>query len=274
MDDIAKYNVSRWRALASAGAIFTRPDFKLDRDSASQRLDPEGKLGELAGKEVLCLAGGGGQQSVAFALLGASVTVVDLSEEQLQRDAAAADHYKLNLNLVRSDMRDLSALSENSFDIVQHSYSLNFVRDAGAVFREVARVLRMGGVYWFNCANPASIGVRLGEWNGTGYVLALPYLDGAEIVSPDEPWVFKGEHPVHAIPPRKEYRHTLSALVKGLTKYGFRITDLSEDNFGIPDSNGEPGSPEHLSAFAPPWMTVWAEKEQSPVAAPKRFSRE
>jgi len=260
MDDIAKYNVNRWRALASAGAIFTRPDFKLDRDSASHRLDPEGKLGDLAGKEVLCLAGGGGQQSVAFALLGAKVTVVDLSEEQLQRDTEAATHYNLKLNLVRSDMRDLSALNQNAFDIVHHSYSLNFVRDAGAVFREVARVLRTGGVYWFHCANPASIGIRQWDWNGTGYVLTLPYLDEAEIVYPDEPWVFKGEHPVHAIPPCKEYRHTLSTIVKGLTKHGLRITDLTEENFGIPDSNGEPCSPEHRSAFAPPWLIVWAEK--------------
>jgi 2-polyprenyl-3-methyl-5-hydroxy-6-metoxy-1,4-benzoquinol methylase len=260
MDDIANYNVNRWRALAAAGAIFTRPDFKLDRDSARHRLDPEGKLGDLGGKEVLCLAGGGGQQSVAFALLGANVTVADLSEEQLQKDAAAAAHYKLNLKLLRSDMRDLSALSPNSFDIVQHSYSLNFVRDAGEVFRQVARVLRTGGVYWFHCANPASIGIRQEDWNGRGYVLTLPYRDGEEIVSTDEPWVFKGEHPIHDIPPRKEYRHALGTLVKGLTRHGFRITDLTEDNFGIPDSNGEPGTPEHLSAFAPPWLFVWAEK--------------
>jgi ubiquinone/menaquinone biosynthesis C-methylase UbiE len=260
MDDIAKYNVTRWRALVSANAIFTRPDFNLDRDSARHLLDPEGKLGELAGKEVLCLASGGGRQSVAFALLDANVTVADLSEEQLQRDAVAAAHYKLKVNLVRSDMRDLSAFDDKSFDIVYHGYSLNFVRDAGAVFRQVARVLRTGGVYSFGCANPAFMGIRLGDWNGTGYLLTLPYLDGVEVVYPDEPWVFKGELPVHAIPPGKEYRHTLSTIVKGLTKHGLRITDLNEENFGTPDSNGEPCTPEHRSAFAPPWLTVWAVK--------------
>ena len=40
--------------------------------------------------DVLCLAAGGGQQSVAFALLGANVTVFDLSETQLEHDRLAA----------------------------------------------------------------------------------------------------------------------------------------------------------------------------------------
>ena len=47
LDDIAKYNVDRWRSLASAEAIFTRPDFRLDRNSARKRLDPQGKLGDV-----------------------------------------------------------------------------------------------------------------------------------------------------------------------------------------------------------------------------------
>ncbi len=39
------------------------------------------------------------------------------------------------------------------------------------------------------------------------------------------------------------------------------VTDLSEENFGIPDSGAEPGTPEHLSAFAPPWLVFWARKD-------------
>src|SRR5215831_2222070 len=192
MDDIAKYNLDRWRSLASAEAIFTRPDFDLDKQTALKRLDPERKLGDVAGKEVLCLASGGGQQSVAFALLDANVTVVDLSEEQLQKDAAAAAHYKVQVNLVRKDMRDLSSFEASSFDVVYHSYSLNFVPDVREVFRQVARVLRTEGIYRFNCANPAFMRIRGSDWTGRGYLITLPYLDGAEIVYRDEDWVFRG----------------------------------------------------------------------------------
>jgi 2-polyprenyl-3-methyl-5-hydroxy-6-metoxy-1,4-benzoquinol methylase len=173
LDDVAKYNIDRWRALVSADAIFCQPAFRLDKHSARNRLDPEGRLGDVAGQQVLCLAGGGGQQSIAFALMGAIVTVADLSQEQLQKDAETAAQYKLNLNLLQSDMRDLSILGESSFDIVWHPYSINFVPEVRAVFGQVARVLKTGGVYRFNCANPAFMGVRGADWNGRGYVLGL-----------------------------------------------------------------------------------------------------
>lgn len=98
MDEVAQYNIERWRALTQTNALFTRPYLTLDEAAARARLDPEGRLGDLRGKNVLCLAGGGGQQSVAFALLGANVTVVDLSEEQLQTDRAAAAYYTFDCN--------------------------------------------------------------------------------------------------------------------------------------------------------------------------------
>ena len=70
MDEVAKYNIERWTALVGANAVFTRPALHLDPASAQAELDPERRLGTVAGKDVLCLACGGGQQSVAFALLG------------------------------------------------------------------------------------------------------------------------------------------------------------------------------------------------------------
>ena len=65
MDEIAKYNQARWKALVEADALFTRPNLNLDFDSARQVVDSVGKLGEVAGRDVLCLAGGGGRQSAA-----------------------------------------------------------------------------------------------------------------------------------------------------------------------------------------------------------------
>src|SRR5579862_1851469 len=94
LDEIAEYNVKRWKALAEAGALFTRPALDLTAASARESLDPEGRLGELAGKRVLCLASGGGKQSAMFALLGCQVTVLDISQDQLLRDRQAARHYQ------------------------------------------------------------------------------------------------------------------------------------------------------------------------------------
>src|ERR1051325_6171097 len=113
MDEVAEYNRARWRALAERGALYTRPMLDLDVEQARAWLDPSGWLGELEGRRVLCLAGGGGRESACFALLGARVTVFDLSEEQLGQDALAAAHYGFEVETVRGDMRDLSALDSD-----------------------------------------------------------------------------------------------------------------------------------------------------------------
>lgn len=90
MDDIYHHNQKRWDMLASANALFSRPALRLDAEGARRRIDPEGRLGAVQGKRVLCLASGGGQQSAAFALLGAEVTVLDIAEGQLERDRQVA----------------------------------------------------------------------------------------------------------------------------------------------------------------------------------------
>ena len=78
-DKITEFNKSRWEAMAKGEIIFSRPWKNLDRESARKKLDSLDLLGDIKGKKVLCLASGGGQQSVAFALLGADVTVNHVS---------------------------------------------------------------------------------------------------------------------------------------------------------------------------------------------------
>jgi SAM-dependent methyltransferase len=257
MDEIAQYNSDRWDALARARAVFTRPRLDLTAYDAQMLVDPERRFGEIAGKQVLCLAGGGGQQSAAFALLGAVVTVLDLSATQLQRDRQAAAHYNLQVRTEQGDKRDLARFEPGIFDIVYQPYSLNFVPDVGAVFRAVARVTRVGGSYGFNCANPFLAGLTAHDWDGTGYPLSRPYLDGAEINYADEPWVFRGERPRESILGPREYRHTLSTLINGLVEQGFAITHLAEENLGTPDVSAAPGTIEHFTAIAPPWLGFW-----------------
>lgn len=254
MDDIARYNAQRWGALVRANALFTRPRLSLDASSARKYLDPRGRLGDLTGKAVLCLASGGGQQSAAFALLGAVVTVLDLSSGQLARDREAASHYNVQVKTVQGDMRDLSQLTPGSFDLVWQPYSLNFVPDARAVFREVARVIRPGGTYYFMCANPFVCGLNQKDWNGDGYSLRRPYVDGAEITYEDEDWVYD-RNGASAIPGPREYRQTLSRLVNGLCEQGFLVGGLNEITAEVPDP--EPGSWGHFTAIAPPWLEFW-----------------
>jgi SAM-dependent methyltransferase len=216
-------------------------------------IDIEGKLGNVKGKNVLCLAAGGGQQSAAFGLLGANVTVLDLSETQLQRDVEAANHYGLDVKIHQGDMRNLSRFTPDSFDIVWQAHSINFVPDVREVYQQVARVLIDGGMYRLHCTNPFTHTVIDDKWNGEGYLLKDAYVDG-EIEYPDPHWdvtEFDGENQKIAGP--REFRHTLSTLVNGLIESGFTIDGLWEDTS---DQTGpEPGSWEHFKSIAAPWIT-------------------
>jgi len=258
MDDLTKYNLARWKALVEADALFTRQALSLGATSAQHMLDPERRLGDVASKDVLCLACGGGQQSVAFALLRANVTVFDLSEAQLNRDREAAARFNVDIKILQGDMQDLSPFEDAAFDIVYHSYSLGFVPNARVVFQQVARVLRPGGVYHFMCANPFFLGMQEKDWNGEGYTIKYPYVNGAEIIYEDQEWVYDRRKSSAAIPPPREFRHTLSALISGLVEQGFIIQHVSDYSGLNPDSNAEPGTWSHFVSIAPPWLSFWA----------------
>lgn len=253
MDEVAEYNVRRWRALAERGALYTRPMLDLDAEEARGWLDPEGWLGELGGRRVLCLAGGGGRESACLALLGARVTVFDLSREQLERDRLAAEHYGAHVETLRGDMRDLSALHGAGFDLVWHSYSLNFVPDPRRAFREVARVVRPGGLYRLMCANPFVMGATPRDWDGRGYALTRAYAEGALVEGADEGWLYERE-PDEPAPPAREYRHGLGTLLGGLAGNGFRVLRATEDVSMYPDPSAEPGTWEHFVSVVRPWL--------------------
>ncbi len=260
MDAVAQYNQARWKALAEANALFTRPRLDLDVDTARAFVDPTRLLGELKGKDVLCLAGGGGQQSAAFALLGANVTVVDLSSEQLERDLHVAKPYGFEIRTLQADMRDLSTLEENSFDVVHQAYSLNFVPNCLEVFAQAARVLRSGGLYRVACANPFTMGAKSSDWNGSGYIFGEPYVQDAVITYDDQDWVYNRESNVEIAKP-VEYRHTLSTIVNGLIGSGFSILHVSDSSDMHPDAASDPGSWNHFVAYAPPWLSFLARLE-------------
>jgi ubiquinone/menaquinone biosynthesis C-methylase UbiE len=257
-DDAYLYNHARWEALAKANALFTRPKLDLDKVTARDYLglDRLGVTWDLMGKNVLCLASGGGQQSAAFALLGAKVSVFDVSPSQLERDKAAAEHYEVEIGLFQGDMRDLSCFGSESFDIIWQPYSLTFVPDSRVVFHEVSRILRVGGLYHLMCANPFFAGLTHNNWNGDGYTLKLPYEDETVTSYPDQEWVYEQSQSLSKIQEPIEYRQTLSRIMNGLIKEGLLLAYFSEIKSNDPESL--PGSWGHFAEIAPPWMEfIW-----------------
>jgi SAM-dependent methyltransferase len=258
MDDLSRYNRDRWNALAAAGVEFSLPWLDLDQATARVRIDALGLLGDLAGKRVLCLAGGGGQQSAAFGILGAIVTVFDLSDEMLARDQAAAAHYKTDICTIQGDLRDMSALEDDSFDVVWHAHSLTFVPDINPIYDGVSRVLRTGGIYHVSAWNPLAYGADE-RWTGEGYLLRGSYVEGAEAVSGEGVWDFvDGDGHSKQVAAPREFQHTLTALVNGLIQRGFVLLNLHEEPDG--NTSATPGSWDHFCSVVPPWICIWALK--------------
>jgi ubiquinone/menaquinone biosynthesis C-methylase UbiE len=258
-DAIYRFNHDRWEALVKADALFSRPWLTETKASALHRLDPLGLLGDVAGKDVLCLAGGGGQQSVAFALNGAHVSVFDISAGQLERDQQAARQYGYAVSTFQGDMRDLRVFDIDAFDIVSQPYSLNFVPDCREVYAQVARVLRPGGLYSFWAANPFASGLGTNSWNGTAYEIGSLYEQGQQTQYQDEAWVFPSGSSASRPPGPREYRQLLSTLINGLIDEGFDLLHMNEET-GHPATNKlVPGEWGHFTAVMPPWLSFLAQ---------------
>jgi SAM-dependent methyltransferase len=258
MDPIAARNRRFWDRLVRDGNVYTRPWLDLDIDMlrafAAGDIEvlpepyayvyPPDVFEHVAGKRVLCLATGGGQQSAVFGLLEADVTVLDLSEGQLAADRRTADHYGYEVNLIHGDMRDLSALPEGAFDLVYQAISMVFVPDPREVYGGVARVLRSGGLYRLGACNPATEIVEESSWDGSGYRILEPYA-GGRIVGADA----------------FEFRHLLSDTFNGLVEAGLMIRGVWEDPRHLSVTTGAaPGTYEHMLGFVGVYFAIVAER--------------
>lgn len=213
------------------------------------------------GDEILCLAGGGGQQSVIYSLLGAHVTVLDLTDEQLQRDQAAADHYGYEVTTIEDDMRDLTSLSSNHYQKVHQPISLLYVPDLKVIYSGVNGVLKEGGLYYSDYTFPPLYMSEDMGWDGKGYVhrFSQPYRNGQVLEREGDGTMTFSEGESFG-----ESNHTLSDIVNGLTGSGFLIVGLWEnprDKAREADfAQSTPGSAAHKSSILPFGLTVIAQK--------------
>lgn len=101
---------------------------------------------DLAGKRIAVL--GSGDNLVLFALagMGARVTSVDISENQLAVARQRAAELELAVEFLRSAVSDLSALPDGTFDLVYTGGHIAiWVSDLRKFYSEAARILKPGG---------------------------------------------------------------------------------------------------------------------------------
>lgn len=257
--DFLNTNRTAWDRRAMVGARHTGRARADHLQLPLPVLDPEGWFeGAISGRDVLCLASGGGLQSALCAAAGARVTVVDLSPEMLRQDVETARAHGFSIRVVEADMRSLDALGDASFDLVIHPVSTCYVPEVRPVFEQVARVLRCGGIYVSQHKQPAS--QQAAAMPSTqGYVVREPCVSG------HQPAPIPGEWR-HREPDAVEFIHTLQDLLGGLCASGFVIEALREPQHG--DRHAAAGTFEHRSAYLPPFVKLKARRKPRAVDSP------
>ncbi|HEX3047797.1 MAG TPA: class I SAM-dependent methyltransferase [Bacillota bacterium] len=236
--DILTHNREAWNHEVSQGNIWTKPvDSRLIAEARSGRWSvlltptkpvPRVWFGDLGHRKVLCLASGGGQQGPILAAAGAEVTVFDNSPAQLAQDRMVAERDGLIIRIEQGDMRDLGRFPAETFDLVFHPVSNNFVDDVNEVWRECYRVLKNGGCLLAGFSNPLTYIFDFQEWDEHHNLVVkyrIPYSDLEQL--PKEQLKARIEAKLTL-----EYGHSLADQIGGQIQAGFVINGFYEDSSG------------------------------------------
>lgn len=235
--DVFQHNSVAWDHEAKRGSPWTQPVSPEEIQKARQgnfkiiltptKRVPDAWLGNVRGRRILCLASGGGQQGPLLAAAGSAVTVLDASEEQLKRDQLVAKRDQLDLKTILGDMRDLSALADDEFDLIIHPVSNCFIPDVRPVWKECFRVLKKNGTLLSGFNNPISycFNKELYEQGKLQFEHSVPYSDLVTLTESERDEFIARNDPF-------EFGHTLQDQIGGQTDAGFAITGFYEDKWG------------------------------------------
>ena len=152
--------------------------------------------------------------------------------------------YGYDVATCHADMRDLSCLNENSFDLVFQADSMAYVPDVRHVYSEVAKVLRLQGTYRLVNASPATFSVN---WDGEKYGISAPYSERIE--QRDNGGI--------------EFRHYMDDIFNGLLDSELSIQRVYEEPYSrLQDSEAPAGSWNHERAYVAGGFVILARKEQ------------
>ncbi|GAA1602310.1 class I SAM-dependent methyltransferase [Kribbella karoonensis] len=181
-------------------------------DEADARL-----LGPVRGRRVLEVGCGAAQCSRWLVTQGADVVAFDISVEQLRIAKTLDERTGTPVRTVAADAVALP-YRHAAFDIVCSAFgALPFVADVGTAFREVARVLRPGGLLVFSVTHPFRWTMP-DDPSAAGLRITHSYFDRTPYVEVDDSGT-----PVYA-----EHHRTTGDWIRALTGAGFVVDDLLE----------------------------------------------
>lgn len=262
-DPILATNRKVYEAMAASGDPLCRPATDQEMADPLATVDGAGWLGKsIRGKNLLCLAAGGGRQSSLYSAAGAQVTVVDISGAMLELDRQVAAQRGYSLRLFEASMEELPMLQDGEFDIVIHPVSTCYVPDVAPVFAEVARVTRAGGIYISQHKQPASLQSSI-EPHRDGYSIEHTYYRTLPVPAPSSASASSRRLREQGA---VEFLHRWEQLIGGICRSGFVIEDLSEPMHA--KSDAARGTFSERAKFVPPYVRIKARRQRAGGAEP------
>lgn len=181
---------------------------------------PHEWFGSMKGKKILGLASGGGQQMPIFTALGASCTVLDYSQHQLDSEKQVSQREGFEIEIIRADMTKPLPFPDGCFDLIFHPVSNCYVAEVEPIWRECFRVLKPGGVLLAGLDNGVNFWF---DDNEERLTYTMPF---NPLVNPDQ------KELLERLDCGVQFSHTIDEQIGGQLKAGFILTDVFEDTNG------------------------------------------
>ena len=214
---------------------------------ASAERSAEASPRSVAGKRVIEIGCGGGQNVIALTKWGATCVGVDPSLAQLAHARRLALDHRLDVQFIEGMAEDLSAFPDESFDIALSSYAFDYVTNLRRAYNEVWRVLcspdpasgKPGGLFVFCLSHPWFQAVG---WHLAGDSDAPDVANYAAWPAVEEwDWTYDDGTTARM----RGHLRTLDHIVNELIEAGFALERLVEQNI----EDVAKVSPEELARF-------------------------
>ena len=152
------------------------------------------------------------------------MTVVDISEKQLEMDERGALENGLLIYTKCLDAADMSSLDDGSFDFILNPVSNCFFPELEPVWRECHRLLKSGGELMVSFVNPHSYLFDFEKANRGVYQVnySIPYSDSTSLNDEEKKRFLSNDSPL-------EFSHSFDSQIGDLLKTGFYLRGFFSD---------------------------------------------
>lgn len=194
---------------------------------AGLKLVPEQWFPSLKNINVLGLASGGGQQCPIFAAHGAKMTVMDLSDRQLDNERIVAERESYEINIVKSDISKEFPFADNFFDMIFNPISNCYIEDIQPFWKECARVIKQDGILMTSFIKE-EVFMFDPDYKNEDFLITrrpVPFNPLRDLSEDQIKQRYDAQMPL-------AFSHTLTEQIGGMIKAGFVVTDIFEDGDG------------------------------------------